>query len=201
MWIGFIAFVCAMLALDLFVLGGNKAHKVSVREAAGWTVTWMTLATTFGVLLWWYLDATAGRDIANRKALEFVTGYLIEQALSVDNMFVFVMIFTYFAVPAELQRRVLLYGVVGAIAMRAIMILGASGWCPSLPGCSICSGCCWLSPGARCCSCTGNSPTWNRTPCCAGCAATCGWLRAFTARRSLCTSTGCAMQHPCSWCC
>jgi tellurite resistance protein TerC len=124
MWIGFIAFVCAMLALDLFVLGGNKAHKVSVREAAGWTVTWMTLATTFGVLLWWYLDATAGRDIANRKALEFFTGYLIEQALSVDNMFVFVMIFTYFAVPAELQRRVLLYGVVGAIAMRAIMILG-----------------------------------------------------------------------------
>lgn len=124
MWIGFVAFVMIMLALDLFVLGGNKAHRVSVREAAGWTVAWMTLATSFGALLWWYLDSTAGREVANHKALEFFTGYLIEQALSVDNMFVFVMIFTYFAVPPELQRRVLLYGVLGAIVMRAAMILG-----------------------------------------------------------------------------
>ena len=124
MWIGFVAFVMLMLALDLFVLGGNKAHRVSVREAAGWTVAWMTLATSFGALLWWYLDTTAGREVANHKALEFFTGYLIEQALSVDNMFVFVMIFTYFAVPPELQRRVLLYGVLGAIVMRAAMILG-----------------------------------------------------------------------------
>ena len=77
MWLGFITFVLVMLALDLFVLGGNKAHRVSVREAACWTVTWMTLATTFGVLLWWYLDMTAGREMANRKALEFFTGYLI----------------------------------------------------------------------------------------------------------------------------
>ncbi|QTX19743.1 TerC family protein [Comamonas aquatica] len=124
MWAGFIAFVLAMLLLDLFVLGGNKAHRVSAREAACWTATWMALAITFGALWWWYLDGTAGREIANRKALEFFTGYLIEQALSVDNMFVFVMIFNYFAVPPELQRRVLLYGVLGAIAMRAVMILG-----------------------------------------------------------------------------
>lgn len=124
MWMGFIAFVLVMLALDLFVLGGNKAHRVSVKEAAGWTMTWITLATTFGVLLWWYLDVNVGREMANRKALEFFTGYLIEQALSVDNMFVFVMIFTYFAVPPELQRRVLLYGVLGAVVMRALMILG-----------------------------------------------------------------------------
>lgn len=123
MWAGFIVFVLAMLALDLFVLGGNKAHRVSVKEAASWAMAWVALATTFGALLWWYLDGTAGREIANRKALEFFTGYLIEQALSVDNMFVFVMIFTYFAVPPELQRRVLLYGVLGAIAMRAAMIL------------------------------------------------------------------------------
>ena len=123
MWAGFIAFVLAMLALDLFVLGGNKAHRVSVKEAGSWVVAWMLLATTFGALLWWYLDGTAGREIANRKALEFFTGYLIEQTLSVDNMFVFVMIFTYFAVPPELQRRVLLYGVIGAIVMRAGMIM------------------------------------------------------------------------------
>ncbi len=123
MWAGFIVFVVAMLALDLFVLGGNKAHRVSVKEAGGWVVAWIALAFSFGALLWWYLDGTAGREIANRKALEFLTGYLIEQSLSIDNMFVFVMIFTYFAVPPELQRRVLLYGVIGAIVMRAGMIL------------------------------------------------------------------------------
>jgi len=123
MWAGFIAFVLAMLALDLFVLGGNKAHRVSVKEAGGWVVAWVTLALSFGALLWWYLDGSLGREVANRKALEFVTGYLIEQSLSVDNMFVFVMLFTYFAVPPELQRRVLLYGVLGAIVMRAGMIL------------------------------------------------------------------------------
>ena len=123
MWGGFIAFVIAMLALDLFVLGGNKAHRVSVKEAASWVVAWVLLAVTFGAMLWWYLDSTADREIANRKTLEFFTGYLIEQTLSVDNMFVFVMIFTYFAVPPELQRRVLLYGVIGAIVMRAGMIL------------------------------------------------------------------------------
>ena len=123
MWAGFIAFVLAMLALDLFVLGGRKSHRVSVKEASSWVVAWVALALTFGALLWWYLDGTAGREIANRKALEFLTGYLIEQSLSIDNMFVFVMIFSYFAVPAELQRRVLLYGVLGAIVMRAAMIL------------------------------------------------------------------------------
>ena len=123
MWAGFIAFVLAMLALDLFVLGGRKSHRVSVKEASSWVVAWVALALTFGALLWWYLDGTAGRELANRKALEFLTGYLIEQSLSIDNMFVFVMIFSYFAVPAELQRRVLLYGVLGAIVMRAAMIL------------------------------------------------------------------------------
>ena len=87
-------------------------------------MVWVALAVTFGALLWWHLDGTAGREMANRKALEFLTGYLIEQSLSVDNMFVFVMIFTYFAVPPELQRRVLLFGVLGAIVMRAGMILG-----------------------------------------------------------------------------
>lgn len=124
MWAGFIAFVLAMLALDLFVLGGNKAHRVAPREAGAWALAWVALASTFGALLWWYLDGTAGREVANRKALEFFTGYLIEQALSVDNMFVFVMVFGYFAVPPELQRRVLLYGVLGAIVMRAAMVLG-----------------------------------------------------------------------------
>ncbi len=124
MWVGFISFVLAMLALDLFVFGGRKAHRVPVREALAWVVAWMLLALAFAGLLWWYLDGNLGREIANRKTLEFLAGYLIEQSLSVDNMFVFVMIFGYFAVPPELQRRVLLYGVLGAIVMRAGMILG-----------------------------------------------------------------------------
>ena len=123
MWTGFIAFVLAMLALDLFVFGGRKAHRVSVKEALAWVIAWICLALTFAGLLWWYLNDTQGAEIAQRKTLEFLAGYLIEQSLSVDNMFVFVMIFTYFAVPPELQRRVLLYGVLGAIVMRAGMIL------------------------------------------------------------------------------
>jgi tellurite resistance protein TerC len=123
MWAGFIAFVIAMLAIDLFVFGGRKAHKVSVKEALAWVVAWTCLALAFAGLLWWYLNGTQGAEVAQKKTLEFLAGYLIEQSLSVDNMFVFVMIFGYFAVPPELQRRVLLYGVLGAIVMRAGMIL------------------------------------------------------------------------------
>jgi TerC family integral membrane protein len=125
-WVGFIAFVLAMLALDLFVLGGKTAHKVSTREALGWTIAWVSLSLTFCGLLWWWLDGTQGREVANTKALEFLTGYLIELSLSVDNIFVFIMIFTFFAVPAEYQRRVLIYGVLGAIVMRATMILAGA---------------------------------------------------------------------------
>jgi tellurite resistance protein TerC len=122
MWGAFIVFVLAMLALDLFVFGGRKAHRVSVREALSWVIAWCLLALSFAALLWWYLNGTFGADIARQKTLEFLTGYLIEQSLSIDNMFIFVMIFSYFAVPPELQRRVLLYGVLGAIVMRAAMI-------------------------------------------------------------------------------
>ncbi len=123
MWAVFIAFVLAILALDLFVLGGRQAHRMSFREAAGWSLLWFMLAIVFNVLLWWYLDHRFGAEIATDKALEFFTGYLIEISLSVDNIFVFLMIFGYFGVPAEYQRRVLLYGVLGAILMRAAMIL------------------------------------------------------------------------------
>ncbi|OWY27754.1 TerC family protein [Herbaspirillum robiniae] len=123
MWLGFILFVLGMLALDMFVLGGRHAHRVGPREALGWSLVWVALALAFGGLIWWYLDANVGREIANQKSAEFLSGYLIEKALSVDNIFVFLMIFSYFSVPPEMQRRVLLYGVVGAIVMRAVMIL------------------------------------------------------------------------------
>jgi tellurite resistance protein TerC len=122
MWAAFIVFVIAMLALDLFVFGGRKAHRVSVREALAWVIAWTSLALVFAAMLWWYLNDMFSAEVAQRKTLEFLTGYLIEQSLSIDNLFVFVMIFGYFAVPPELQRRVLLYGVLGAIVMRAVMI-------------------------------------------------------------------------------
>ncbi|MHB0916150.1 MAG: TerC family protein [Thiobacillus sp.] len=127
MWATFIGFVLVMLALDLFVLGGRKAHKVSVREAALWSLTWFSLALVFNAGLWWYLNGTVGAEIAERKALEFFTGYLIEKSLSVDNVFVFLLIFTAFNVAPEYQRRVLIYGVLGAIVLRAVMIL-AGAW-------------------------------------------------------------------------
>ena len=127
MWITFIVFVLAMLVLDLFVFGGNKVHKVGVKEAAIWSLVWISLALAFNAGLWWYLNSTVGQEIANRKALEFLTGYLIEKSLSVDNVFIFLLIFSSFHVAAEYQRRVLIYGVLGAIVMRAIMIL-AGAW-------------------------------------------------------------------------
>jgi tellurite resistance protein TerC len=127
MWAVFTGFVLVMLALDLFVFGGRKAHKVSVKEAALWSLAWFSLALIFNAGLWWYLNGTVGAEIADRKALEFFTGYLIEKSLSVDNVFVFLLIFTAFHVAPEFQRRVLIYGVLGAIVMRAIMIL-AGAW-------------------------------------------------------------------------
>jgi tellurite resistance protein TerC len=119
--------VIVMLALDLFVFGGNKAHKVSVKEAGIWSLVWVSLALAFNGGLWWYLNGTVGEAIADQKALEFFSGYLIEKALSVDNVFVFLLIFTAFQVPQQYQRRVLIYGVLGAIVMRAIMI-SAGAW-------------------------------------------------------------------------
>ncbi|WP_373986749.1 TerC family protein [Duganella sp. BuS-21] len=127
MWAGFVAFVLVMLALDLWVFGGNKAHKVSAREAGYWSLGWFSLALLFNAGLWWHLNGTVGPEIAEQKSLEFLSGYLIEKALSVDNIFIFLLIFTAFQVRPEYQRRVLVYGVLGAIVMRAIMIL-AGAW-------------------------------------------------------------------------
>ena len=126
MWSGFAAIVLALLLVDLLLVGGGKQHKVSLKEAAVWTLIWIAVALAFNGAIWWYLDMNAGRELANQKAMEFFTGYLIEKALAVDNVFVWLMLFGYFAIPIELQRRVLLYGVLGAIVMRTGMIFGGS---------------------------------------------------------------------------
>lgn len=122
LWAVFGCIVVIMLVIDLFLVGGGKAHKVSFKEAASWSVVWLMVSMLFATGLWFYLDQQVSRELANAKTLEFVTGYLIEKSLAVDNVFVWLMIFSFFAVPAELQKRVLLYGVLGAIIMRTIMI-------------------------------------------------------------------------------
>ncbi len=118
LWAGFVVFVLAMLFLDLAVFH-RKAHEVRIREAVAWTIVWIALALAFnaGVYFWF----------GSQKALEFLTGYLIEKALSVDNIFVFLVLFSYFAVPKELQHRVLFWGILGALVMRVFFIvLGAA---------------------------------------------------------------------------
>ena len=122
MWVAFVAVVLVMLAVDLFIVGGGREHRVSVKEAATWSVVWVVLSLVFAGALWWHLDGAMGREIANAKTIEFVTGYLIEKSLAIDNVFVWLMLFSFFAVPLELQKRVLLYGVLGAIVMRTVMI-------------------------------------------------------------------------------
>ena len=123
MWASFAVFVGIACAVDLLVLQKNGDDRVSIGQALRWSALWVALALIFNALLWWYLDGEAGREVANAKAAQFFTGYLIEKSLAVDNIFVFLMLFTYFAVPAALQKRVLILGVIGAIVLRAAMIL------------------------------------------------------------------------------
>jgi tellurite resistance protein TerC len=123
MWVAFFALITLMVWADLFLLGRGKAHRVSTKEAARWCVLWVTLALSFNVLLWFTLIFTQGFAIATTRAIEFFTGYLIEFSLSVDNLFVFLMIFNTFGVPFELQRRTLIFGILGAIFLRILFIL------------------------------------------------------------------------------
>jgi tellurite resistance protein TerC len=113
LWIGFNLFVVAMLALDLGVFH-RKAHAVKVREALLWSAAWIALAGVFNVVIY--------MGYGTQRALEFLTGYVIEKSLSIDNLFVFLIIFSYFRVPAKYQHRVLFWGVLGALIMRAAFI-------------------------------------------------------------------------------
>ncbi len=128
LWAVFIAIVIAALVIDFVVLNKQGAHEVGVKEAINWSIIWVALSFVFNGLFWWAVkDSTGDTALANTKALEFLTGYLIEKSLAVDNIFVFLMIFTYFAVPAAYQKRVLMIGIIGAIVLRTIMIL-IGGW-------------------------------------------------------------------------
>jgi tellurite resistance protein TerC len=127
LWIVFILIVLAALFVDFVVLKKQGSHEVSVPEALRWSAIWVALSMAFNGLLWWAYVQDQGAAVAQTKALEFLTGYLIEKSLAVDNIFVFLMIFTYFAVPPAYQKRVLMLGIIGAIVLRTVMIL-VGGW-------------------------------------------------------------------------
>ena len=126
-WAGFLAFVLGMLALDLGVFH-KEAHDVKIKEALIWSAIWIALALTFnlGIYLFWDKIQPNSAYSANEAGLAFLTGYLIEKALSVDNIFVFLMVFAYFNVPSKLQHRVLFWGILGALIFRAVFIAAGS---------------------------------------------------------------------------
>ncbi len=127
LWISFSLLVIAMLSLDLFVLSGNKTRPMSIKRALSLSLLWILLALLFNLGLWIYLNYTHGSAIADDTAINFLTGYLLEKSLSVDNLFIFLMIFTAFQIPKNLQKRVFSYGIFGALILRGIMIaLGAT---------------------------------------------------------------------------
>jgi tellurite resistance protein TerC len=123
LWVFFVVSVLVALFVDFVVLKKQGAHSVSVKEALNWSIVWVALSFAFNGLFWWAVYQDHGGAVANEKSMEFLTGYLIEKSLAVDNIFVFLMIFTYFAVPPEFQKRVLMIGIIGAIVLRTVMIL------------------------------------------------------------------------------
>ena len=128
LWATFSAIVLVSLFVDFVVLKKQGAHAIGVKEALNWSLIWIALSFAFNGLLWWAVkDSTGSVAMANGKSLEFLTGYLIEKSLAVDNVFVFLLVFTYFAVPPAYQKRVLMIGIVGAIVLRTVMIL-VGGW-------------------------------------------------------------------------
>jgi len=117
----FLLFVLLMLALDLGIFN-RRAHEITFREAAIWSGVWVTLALIFNGLLYFYVSWQHGPAIASKSALEFLAGYVLEYSLSVDNIFVFILVFGYFAIPPKYKHRVLFYGILGALIFRAIFI-------------------------------------------------------------------------------
>ena len=126
LWSAFAALVVVALLVDLVLMRHGGPHKVTFKEATLWSLGWVALALMFNAGLWWYVTQQFGEVIGNRVALEFLTGYLVEKSLAVDNIFVFLLLFTYFAVPEEQRQKVLIIGVLGAIALRAIMIFAGA---------------------------------------------------------------------------
>jgi tellurite resistance protein TerC len=126
LWLVVGGVVAAALLVDLVLMRHGGPHKVAFKEAAWWSLGWVALAMAFNAWLWWQAGREFGSAAGNRIGMEFLTGYLVEKALAVDNIFVFLMIFGYFAVPEAQRQRVLVIGLLGAIALRAILIFAGA---------------------------------------------------------------------------
>ncbi len=122
LYLAFFAIVAVMLLIDFMGFKQKEGQEVKLKTAAYWSIAWVTVASLFGGGLWLYLQQTAGVTIANAKTMEYFAGYLLEKSLAIDNVFVWLMIFAAFAIPQALQRKILLYGVIGAIVLRTIFI-------------------------------------------------------------------------------
>ena len=122
LYLAFFAIVAVMLLIDFMGFKQKEGQEVKLKTAAYWSIAWVTVASLFGGGLWLYLQQTAGVTIANAKTMEYFAGYLLEKSLAIDNVFVWLMIFAAFAIPQGLQRKILLYGVIGAIVLRTIFI-------------------------------------------------------------------------------
>ena len=122
LYLAFFGLVTVMLIVDFLGFKQKQGQEVKIRTAAYWSMAWVSVAVLFGGGLWFYLQQTAGIAIANTKVMEYFAGYLLEKSLAIDNVFVWLMIFAAFAIPPALQRKILLYGVLGAIVLRTIFI-------------------------------------------------------------------------------
>ncbi len=160
-WVALLGGILAMLAVDLFM--HRDSHEIRVKEAAIWSAVWVTIGLAVGGLIWWGYGSEFG--------LQYFAGYVIEKSLAVDNVFVWAVIFGYFAVPKQYQHRVLFYGVIGALIFRAIFISRARSSSPASPGSSTSSARSSSSPASRCCgsgTSTSTCPSHGRSGCSAG---------------------------------
>ena len=126
LWLMFAGVVVVALLVDLVLMRHGGPHKVTFKEATWWSIGWVVLALAFNAWLWWYAGQQLGAAEGERIGMEFLTGYLVEKSLAVDNIFVFLMIFTYFSVPEEQKQRVLVIGIIAAIVLRAILIFAGA---------------------------------------------------------------------------
>ncbi len=126
LWVSFAALVTVMLLIDLIAESRHGAQTLSTKQAVLWSLLWVAVSLLFALAFWWYLGLTVGWEAATPHAMAFLAGYLLEKALAVDNVFVWLILFNYFAIPLNLQRRVLIWGVLGAIILRTFLIIAGS---------------------------------------------------------------------------
>ncbi len=164
LWLVFAGVVVAALLADLVLMRHGGPHRVSFKEAAWWSVGWVSLALAFNGWLWWYAGQRFGAAAGNDIGMEFLTGYLVEKALAVDNIFVFLMLFNYFAVPELQRQRALVIGIIGAIVLRALLIFAGALLLANLQWVLYVFGAFLLLPGIEMWRAAGQEPSLESNP-------------------------------------